>query len=260
MLAVMRASASGLRAQQLAVDVIANNLANVNTNGFRRSRVELADLPPRRLQEEAQEAGLPALATREAGSGVEVLAVPKLYDAGALQTTGVPTDLAIEGEGFFMVQLPDGTTAYTRDGSFKVDEAGHLVTANGLRLQPDVTVAAGLREVQVGPDGGVFALNAQGEQVQVGEIQLARFVNPAGLFSIGQNLFVATQASGPAQAGIPGENGFGKLLSGSLESSNVDVTEEITSMLMAQRAYAMNAKALQTTDEMLALANQLRGA
>ena len=225
MLAVMRASASGLVAQQLAVDVIANNVANVNTGGFRRSRVEFRDLPPHQMIEEAAEFGLPELEELWVGGGVEVLAVPKLFDPGVLQETGVPTDLAIDGDGFFMVQLPDGTTAYTRAGAFRLDSEGHLVTADGLRLQPDVVVAPNLRDVAVGPDGGVFAIDQLGQQVQVGEIQLARFVNPAGLFSIGQNLFVATQASGAPQAGIPGEGGCGRLAAGNLEMSNVDLAE-----------------------------------
>jgi flagellar basal-body rod protein FlgG len=247
-------SKTGLDAQQQQLDVVANNLANVGTTGFKRARVAFEDL----LYQTARQAG--ANSTQDTtlptglqfGTGVRSTATPRMFTQGNLQNTGNQYDLAINGNGFFQVQMPDGSTAYSRDGSFHVDSNGQLVTVNGFQLQPAITVPANATAVTVGQDGTVTATIAgQTAPQNIGSVQLASFVNPAGLESRGQNLYVETAASGNPNTNAPGTNGLGLLQQGYLETSNVNVVEELVSMIQTQRAYEINSKAIQVSDQIL---------
>jgi flagellar basal-body rod protein FlgG len=234
--------------------VTANNLANVNTTGFKRGRVAFEDLMYQNVRQVgatgAQDTLLPT--GINIGTGSRVVATEKMFTQGSMQITNNQLDVAINGRGFFQVALPDGTTAYTRDGSFKVNAQGELVTSAGYRLQPTVSISEGAVSVTVGTDGAVSVqLAGQANPNQVGTLQLADFVNPAGLQARGENLFLESAASGPAQAGTAGVNGLGVLQQGALEASNVNVVEELVSMIETQRAYEMNSKAISTTDKML---------
>ncbi|HXG51813.1 MAG TPA: flagellar basal-body rod protein FlgG [candidate division Zixibacteria bacterium] len=253
-------AATGMHAQQLTLDVIANNLANVQTAGFKRSRVDFQDL----VYETLQAPGAAAAQGQEIPSGFQVghgsraVATQRLFIKGDLQQTGNSLDLAIEGEGFFQVQLPGGETAYTRAGAFKKNSEGRLVTAEGFTLQPPITIPADAISVTVGVDGTVSVTQAgQTQPQQVGTIELVRFVNPAGLSSQGRNLFLPTQASGDAVPGTPGQDGLGTLLQGFIESSNVNVVEEMVGLITSQRAYEINSRAIRTADEMMQTANNL---
>jgi flagellar basal-body rod protein FlgG len=250
---------TGLEAQQTRMTVVANNLANVNTTGFKRGRAAFEDLLYQQVRQPggatSQQTTLPSgLAT---GTGVRVVATVKSFDQGNLGNTGNPLDLAIDGRGFFQVLLPDGTSAYTRDGSFQVDAQGQLVTNSGYVVQPAVQIPQGAQSVTIGRDGTVSVqLAGQAASTQVGTIQVTDFVNPSGLQARGENLYVETTASGPAQTGTAGVNGVGTLMQGTLESSNVNVVEELVSMIETQRAYEMNAKAIAAADGMLQFLNQ----
>jgi flagellar basal-body rod protein FlgG len=253
-------SKTGLDAQQTQLDVVSNNLANVGTTGFKRARVAFEDL----LYQTARQAGANSTQDNtlptglQFGTGVRPTATPRMFTQGNLQNTGNQFDLAVNGNGFFQIQLPDGTTAYTRDGSFHVDANGQLVTVNGFQLQPAITVPANALAVTVGQDGTVTAtVPGQTEPQRIGTIQLASFTNPAGLESRGQNLFVETAASGNPNANTPGSNGLGLLQQGYLETSNVNVVEELVSMIQTQRAYEINSRAIQTSDQMLGRLSQL---
>jgi flagellar basal-body rod protein FlgG len=248
------AAKTGLEAQQTRMAVTANNLANVNTTGFKRGRVAFEDLMYQNVRQVgatgAQDTLLPT--GINIGTGSRVVATEKMFTQGSMQITNNQLDVAINGRGFFQVALPDGTTAYTRDGSFKVNAQGELVTSAGYRLQPTVSISEGAVSVTVGTDGAVSVqLAGQANPNQVGTLQLADFVNPAGLQARGENLFLESAASGPAQAGTAGVNGLGVLQQGALEASNVNVVEELVSMIETQRAYEMNSKAISTTDKML---------
>lgn len=252
---------SGMVAQQFNVDTIANNLANVNTAGFKKSRVDFQDL----LYQTLRFGGTPVTAGArlptgiELGHGVRPVAIQRIFSQGTVRQTDNPLDLLIEGEGFFSVLLPDGTVAYTRDGSFKKDGEGRIVTSDGFLLQPEILIPEDAVAISIGADGTVAVQRpGETEPEEVGVIELARFVNPAGLRAHGRNLFLPTAASGPAVEGRPGEPGFGSLAQGYLELSNVQVVEEMISMIVAQRAYEVNAKAIQASDEMLQAANNLR--
>lgn len=255
-------AATGMTAQQLTMDVIANNLANVNTTGFKRSRADFQDL----LYQNTRAAGTSAAQGAQVPTGIQVglgtrtAAVERVQSQGDFRQTGNPLDLVIEGSGFFQVQLPDGQIGYTRDGTFKVDSQGRLVTSDGFPLQPEITLppeAAG--RVTIGQDGTIFAsLPGQATPQQLGQIQLANFVNPNGLESVGRNVFRPTAASGTPQTGTPGLQGFGTIGSGFLEMSNVKVVEEMVDMITAQRAYEINSKGIQVSDEMLQIANNLK--
>jgi flagellar basal-body rod protein FlgG len=234
--------------------VTANNLANVNTTGFKRGRVAFEDLMYQNVRQVgatgAQDTLLPT--GINIGTGSRVVATEKMFTQGSMQITNNQLDVAINGRGFFQVALPDGTTAYTRDGSFKVNAQGELVTSSGYRIQPTISISEGAVSVTVGTDGAVSVqLAGQASPNQVGTLQLADFVNPAGLQARGENLFLESAASGPAQAGTAGVNGLGVLQQGALEASNVNVVEELVSMIETQRAYEMNSKAISTTDKML---------
>ncbi len=250
---------TGLDAQQTRMSVVSNNLANVNTTGFKRGRAAFEDLLYQQVRQPggatSQQTQLPTgLAT---GTGVRVVATAKSFDQGNMLNTGNALDLAVNGRGFFPVLLPDGTTAYTRDGSFQVDSQGQLVTNSGYVVQPALQIPQGAQSVTIGRDGTVSVQVAgQAASTQVGSVQLTDFVNPAGLQARGENLYLETSASGPAQTGTPGVNGLGVLQQGTLESSNVNVVEELVSMIETQRAYEMNAKAIAATDGMLQFLNQ----
>jgi flagellar basal-body rod protein FlgG len=234
--------------------VTANNLANVNTTGFKRGRVAFEDLLYQNLRQvgadAAQDTQLPSgLAV---GTGVRVVATEKTYTQGNLQVTNNALDVAINGRGFFQVALPDGTNAYTRDGSFKINAQGEMVTSGGYRVQPAVSIPDGAQSVSIGTDGAVSVqLAGQPAPSQVGSLQVVDFVNPAGLQARGENLLLESAASGPPQAGTPGLNGLGALQQGALEASNVNVVEELVAMIETQRAYEMNSKAISTADKML---------
>jgi flagellar basal-body rod protein FlgG len=248
------AAKTGLEAQQTRMAVTANNLANVNTTGFKRGRAAFEDLLYQNVRQvgaaAAQDTQLPSGLT--VGTGVRVVATEKLYTQGSLQITNNALDVAINGRGFFQVALPDGSNAYTRDGSFKVNAQGELVTSGGYRVQPAISIPDGAQSVSIGTDGAVTVqLAGQVTPSQVGSLQVVDFVNPAGLQARGENLLVESAASGAPQAGTPGLNGLGSLQQGALEASNVNVVEELVSMIETQRAYEMNSKAISTTDKML---------
>jgi flagellar basal-body rod protein FlgG len=261
MIRALWTAAAGMNAEQLTVDVIANNLANINTAGFKRSRVDFQDLlyQTERVPGTASARNAQVPAGIQVGLGSRPGAVYKIFSQGTFQQTGNPLDLAIEGDGFFQVQLPDGRIAYTRDGAFKLDNQGRTVTADGFPILPEITIPPDALSISIGQDGTVSVmLPGQTQPQEVGQIQLARFVNPAGLQSIGRNLFVATFASGEPQVGTPGLEGFGSIAQGFLEMSNVKVVEEMVALITALRAYEVNSKAIQTADEMLSIANQVR--
>ena len=251
----LRTSASGMIAQQRMIDVIANNLANVNTTGFKRSRVAFEDVLYETLQGEAlvNYQSSDTVAPVQVGKGVRVADVLRFHQQGSLQETGRPLDLAIEGDGFFQVQRPDGGKAYTRDGSFTLSNTGALVTAGGYLVQPSITVPPDAVEVSISPNGivSVQSGDAAATPVEVGRVELARFANPTGLESLGENLYRETVASGQATTGQPQEQGFGRIMQGSLEASNVEIVVEMTDMIAAQRAYEINAKAIRATDDMM---------
>lgn len=248
------AAKTALEAQETRLTVISNNIANINTSGYKRSRADFEDL----LYQNVRQAG--AQSSQQTtipsglylGTGSHVVATEKLFRQGSLQQTGNPLDLAISGRGFFQVLLPDGSLAYTRDGSFQTDSTGALVTASGYKVQPAVTLPTNALSVTVGQDG-VISVTQPGTSasVQVGTLQLFDFVNPTGLEPRGENLFVETAASGVATSGTPASNGLGNLTQGSLETSNVDVAEELVSMIETQRAYEVSSKAIATADGML---------
>jgi flagellar basal-body rod protein FlgG len=251
---------TGLEAQQTKMDVIANNLANVSTNGFKKSRAVFQDL----LYQNMRQAGgrndmqnvLPA--GLQIGSGVRPVATERIHTQGSLEQTGNSKDIAIDGKGFFQVLMPDGNFAYTRDGSFQVNESGQLVTADGYPIQPAVLIPPDALSITIGKDGVVTVTQpGSNESTQVGQLSLSTFVNPAGLQSIGDNLYLETSASGMRNESTPGLNGAGRLDQGYVETSNVNVVEEMVSMIQTQRAYEINSKAVQTSDEMLAKLSQL---
>lgn len=249
---------TGLDAQQTRMSVISNNLANVNTMGFKRSRAVFEDL----LYQNIQQAGAATSQDTEnpiglnVGTGTRVVATEKTFQQGGSVDTGNPLDILIEGRGFFQVLLPDGDIGYTRDGSFKIDSEGRMVTAAGYELQPGITIPDGVETVSISSDGIVEAkLPGQPDPVQLGSLQTADFINPAGLQPRGQNLFLETAASGTPQLGTPGLDGLGNLVQGSLEGSNVNVVEELVAMIGTQRAYEMNSKAISVGDQMLQYLN-----
>jgi flagellar basal-body rod protein FlgG len=255
------AAKTGLDAQQTRMTVTSNNLANVNTSGYKKGRAVFEDLLYQNVRQvgasTSQDTQLPS--GLHLGTGVRVVATEKMYTQGNLTQTGNALDLAVNGRGFFQVLLPDGTLGYTRDGSFQVSAQGELVTSSGYAVQPGISIPDGSQSVTIGADGVVSVqLAGQSAATQVGSLQLVDFINPAGLQPRGENMLVESAASGPAQSGTPGLNGLGMIVQGSLESSNVNVVEELVSMIETQRAYEMNSKAIATTDQMLEyVTNQL---
>lgn len=254
-------AASGMQAQQFNIDTISNNLANVNTTGFKKSRVDFQDL----LYQTVRFAGTPITQGAQIPTGIEIghgvrpVATQKMFTTGTFKQTDNPLDIAIEGDGFFQILMPDGMIAYTRDGAFKTDGEGRIVTSDGFTLEPEIIVPEDAVEVTIGADGTVAVmLTGDSEPQNIGMIEVARFINPAGLSSFGRNLYQETAASGPAIIGTPGLDGFGVVAQGYLEMSNVQVVEEMVNMIISQRAYESNSKAIQASDEMLQTANNLR--
>jgi flagellar basal-body rod protein FlgG len=246
---------TGLDAQQTRMAVISNNLANINTIGFKKGRAAFEDL----LYQNVRQVGAQSSQTTQLpsglqlGTGVRIVATEKLHTQGNIIETGNVLDVAINGRGFFQVLLPDGSLAYTRDGSFKLNSEGQLVTASGYFLEPAITIPQGATSITIGKDG-IVSVTVAGDAApqQVGQIQLADFINPTGLEPLGENLYRESVASGPPTVGNPGENERGALIQGSLETSNVNVVEEMVNMIETQRAYELNSKAISTTDQMLA--------
>jgi flagellar basal-body rod protein FlgG len=248
----------GLDAQQTRMSVIANNMANVNTTGYKQSRAVFEDLLYQNVRQaggqSSQDTVLPS--GLMLGTGVRTVATEKLFTQGNLQQTDNALDVAIQGRGFFQVLRPDGTLGYSRDGSFQVDSQGQLVTSSGYIVQPAITLPSDAQSITIGNDGVISAVQAgQAAPTQVGNLQLADFINPSGLQPVGENLFLETAASGAPQVGNPGLNGIGSVAQGALESSNVNVVEEMVGMIEAQRAYEMNSKAISTVDQMLQYAS-----
>lgn len=253
-------AATGLSAQQFNTDIIANNLANVNTTGFKRTRAHFQDL----LYQTVHLAGTPSSVGTQVPSGVQVghgskvISTERLFTQGSFRQTENQFHLAIEGNGFFPILLQDGSTAYTRDGSFERDSQGQIVTHSGFLLQPQVTVDPQAVNVEINQEGVVTQQLPDGTLAQIGQIQLTNFVNPAGLQALGSNIFRATAASGAALTGNPGQNGTGSLRQGFIEISNVNVAEELIDLIVAQRAYEVNSKSIQTQDSILATATNLK--
>lgn len=248
------AAKTGLDAQQTRMAVTSNNLANVSTSGYKKSRGVFEDL----IYQNVKQVGASTSQDTQApsglsiGTGVRVVATEKIFTQGGLNQTGNSLDLAVQGRGFFQILLPDGTLGYTRDGSFQLNSQGQMVTSSGYVLQPGITIPSGAQTISIGSDGVIsVSVAGQSAPTQVGSLQLTDFVNPAGLQPRGENLFVESAASGTAQTGTPGLNGLGNLAQGALEGSNVNVVEELVSMIETQRAYEMNSKAIATADKML---------
>lgn len=251
---------TGMEAQQTQMDVISNNLANVSTNGFKRSRAVFEDLLYQNIRQPgAQSSQLTQIPSGlQIGTGVRPIAAERIHTQGNLQQTNNQLDVAIQGAGFFQVLLPDGTTGYTRDGSFQTDNQGQMVTSNGFPVQPSITIPANATSVTIGQDGVVSVTQpGTATAVQVGSIQLATFINPAGLESMGQNLYQETGSSGAPLANVPGTNGTGTVSQGFVETSNVNVVEELVNMIQTQRAYEMNSKAVTASDQMLQKLTQM---
>jgi flagellar basal-body rod protein FlgG len=252
------AAKTGLDAQQTKLAVTSNNLANVSTAGFKKGRAVFEDL----LYQNVRQVGGSTSQDTQAptglhlGTGVRVVATEKIYTQGGFSQTDNALDVAIEGRGFFQIQMPDGSTAYTRDGNFQLNAQGQMVTSSGYVLQPGITVPDGAQSIAIGRDGVVTVrVGGQSAPVQVGQLQLTDFINPAGLEPLGENLLVESVASGAAQTGSAGQNGMGTVLQGFFEASNVNVVEELVNMIETQRAYEMNSKAISTTDQMLEYVN-----
>jgi len=248
-----------MEAQQLNLDTIANNLANVNTTGFKKSKIEFQDLLYDTTRAPGADQGNNSLLPTgmQIGHGAQAAATAKIFTEGELTQTGERLDMAIQGDGFFQVQMPDGTLAYTRDGAFKTSATGAITTSDGLPVEGGFQpIAAGTTSITIAPNGNVSTTGANGNQSF--QVQITRFANPAGLQSMGRNLYIETPASGTPETGTPSEAGYGSLQQGYLEMSNVKVVEEMVNMIEAQRAYEVNSKAVQAADEMMSQANNLR--
>jgi flagellar basal-body rod protein FlgG len=261
MLRAFSTAATGMAGQQMIVDVIANNLANINTTGFKRSQVDFQDLMYLKMAEAGREtaAGTVAPTGFEIGSGVRPASTTKIFTAGELEATGRDQDVAIAGDGFFQVTMPDGTTRFTRDGAFQVSANRQLVTSQGYLITGGVTIPADSVSISIGTDGTVTSHAATGVTTTIGTIPLVRFSNPAGLRSEGDNLYTETTASGNALTGTAGKDGFGTMQQGFLERSNVQMVTELVNLIKAQRAYEVNSRAIKAGDDMLSTANRLIG-
>ncbi len=254
-------AATGMYAQQLFIDTIANNLANVNTTGFKKSRVEFQDLIYQTLRAAgtSNAAGILVPTELQVGHGVRPVGVQKNFAQGPPTATENPLDICIMGNGFFQINLPDGTIGYTRDGSFKLNDEGAVVTSDGFYLEPQISVPSDTTAISITNDGSISVMVVGSvEPQEIGQIELAKFINAGGLKNVGQNQYLPTSASGEPILGLPGEEGFGQLNQGYLESSNVKVVEEMVNMIIGQRAYELNSKAIRTAEEMLQMANNLK--
>ncbi|HWR38005.1 MAG TPA: flagellar basal-body rod protein FlgG [Patescibacteria group bacterium] len=261
MMRALYTAGTGMKAQQMNLDVISNNLANVNTTGHKKDRIEFEDMIYQTLRQTGVASGpdtqLPT--GLQVGHGVMPVATQKIYTQGSLQETGNPLDIAISGEGFFQITMPDGTLAYTRDGSFKKDSQGRVVTSEGYYLEPAITIPENSTDLSISTDGQVsVSIPGQTDPQILGQITLARFINPAGLEKMGQNLLTESAASGAPVVSNPGADGAGQTINLYVEMSNVQVVEEMVNMIVCQRAYETNSKAVQTADSMLETANGLK--
>ena len=261
MLRSLFTAATGMIAQQTQVDVTSHNIANVNTMGYKKNRAEFADL----MYQVMSYAGTPTSTTTthptgiEVGLGVRPQAITKIHSQGYFKETGNNLDMVIAGNGFFQVQMPDGTTAYTRNGAWKLDSDGNIVNDDGLQLVPNITIPADATQISIGIDGTVSVLQPGAQEMQqVGQIEIVNFINPAGLHSSGDNLFLETGASGAPIIGIAGQDGLGQIKQGFVEMGNVQLVEEMTELITGQRAYEANSKAITTSDAMLQTTNELK--
>jgi flagellar basal-body rod protein FlgG len=261
MLRAFSTAATGMSAQQMMVDVTANNLANINTTGFKRSQIDFQDLLYTKMKDSGTEvsSGIKTPGGMEIGSGVRAGSTVKVFSNGELVNTTRPLDIAITGDGFLQVNMPDGSIRYTRDGALQVNADGELVTAMGYSIEPAISIPTNASSVSIGKDGGVNVMDDSGSQTVVGTIQLAKFINPSGLSSEGDNLLAETEASGTPTTGTAGETGFGSIQSGFLEKSNVQMVTELVNLITAQRAYEVNSRAIKAGDEILKNAIQIAG-
>lgn len=253
--------ATGMIGQQLAVDVIAHNLSNVNTNAYKKNIPQFEDLLYTNIRKPGTPISVDSFSPQglQVGHGVRPVAIKKVFSQGPTVETGNPLDTAVNGDGFFQIQAPDGTVMYTRDGSFNINGNGEIVTSGGYLLDPGFVIPQEATDLQIARDGTVAVLVTGDVEPQIlGQINLARFINPAGLESIGENLYQETIASGEPIIGVPGEEEFGEVRQGMLESSNVEVVEEMVALITAQRAYEVNSKSIQTSDDMMSVANNLK--
>jgi flagellar basal-body rod protein FlgG len=257
----MMTAATGMEAQQLYMDTISNNLSNVNTNGFKRSKIEFQDLMYQTLREPGVRnfEGSMAPAGIETGLGVRPAATQRIFQQGNFIATENQLDMAIEGEGFFQITLPDGSIAYTRDGAFKPSSDGSIVTSSGFYLEPQISIPENSTDLSVGKDGRIsVVLPGETESTEIGQIELVRFINPSGLRSLGGNLFGESDASGAPVVSLPTEEGTGAIMAGFTESSNVQIVDEMVSMISAQRAFEIISKAIQVGEDMMQVANNLK--
>jgi len=255
-------ASTGMAAQETNVNVISNNIANMRTTGYKRQRAEFQDLlyqEYRRAGSTTSDSGTQLPVGIEVGSGVRIAATPRVMSQGSVVASDKDLDLAIQGEGYFQITMPDGTTGYTRDGSFERDGTGKLTTVDGYEVQPGITIPDNANSISISPDGIVSALvGTDTTPTQLGQLQLARFVNKGGLASAGNNMFTETPASGPAQQGVPNADGMGNIMQSYLEDSNVNAVTEISDLIAAQRAYEMNARVVTGADEMLQTTSQMK--
>jgi flagellar basal-body rod protein FlgG len=258
----LQIAATGMMAQELNVEVISNNIANMRTTGFKRQRADFQDLlyqNLRRTGASTSDTGTIVPSGIQIGVGVKTAATPRVMSQGNILMTEKELDVAIRGEGFFRVQLPDGRTAYTRDGSFERDNTGQIVTVDGYTIEPGIVIPENARSVSINAEGMVqVQVGADNAQIDLGQFDLARFVNPAGLQAIGDNLYLETPASGPEQVALPGAEGYGTLLQNYLEQANVNPVSEISDLIAAQRAYEMNARVISAADDMMSATSNLR--
>lgn len=259
----LRTAATGMYAQQLNIQVISNNIANINTTGFKKNKAEFQDLmyqniPTSTLAQNNIASPQSSNEALQVGSGVKASSTQKIFTQGDLQQTNNSLDLAIQGDGFFQVRKADGTYAYTRDGSFKVSGDGRIVTASGYILEPEISLTDDILQINISRDGTMEVKTSGGNSYVLDNIQLVRFINPGGLEALGDNLYAETESSGQPILGTPGMDGFGEIQQGFLEASNVDIVEEMIAMITAQRAYEINSKTVKTVEEMMTMTNNLK--
>lgn len=258
MIRALSTAATGLKAQQTNIDIVANNLANINTSGYKKVRAEFRDIAYELIKEEQSEDGQ-YLNKTEVGLGVELSGTSRIFSQGSFIQTSNPLDMAIDGDGFFKVRDFDGTTKYTRDGSFKIDSEGKVVTSSGRALEPEIVIPKGARDISVSQNGTVTAvLPGESAPVEIGKIEIAVFPNPSGLKAIGSNMYEASSASGEPEVSQPLTNGAGGVRQGFIEGSNVEVVDEMVRMLSAQRAFEINSKAMEAADDMLRTVNNIK--
>lgn len=257
------AASSGMHAQQINIETISNNIANINTTAFKKNRAEFKDLIYQEVTTNPVDTATPGIvedptAQVQVGNGVRVSSTQKVFTQGNIQQTGHTLDVAISGEGFFQLRRADGTYAYTRDGSFKLSGDGSIVSSTGHVLEPGFTISGDVQDIAISNDGVITVTEVGGNKVELGSIEVAKFLNPGGLLALGDNLYEETEQAGVPILGTPGQDGFGELNQGFLEASNVDIVEEMVSMITAQRSYEINSKTVKTVEEMLQMANNLK--